>query len=42
MIMGEKQNGAETNGHTNGKHYVGTRPVWVTPEGAKAVKELLG
>lgn len=24
------------------KHFVGTRPVWATPEGSKAVKELLG
>ena len=23
------------------KHYHGTRPVWLTPEGAKPVKELL-
>jgi len=24
------------------KHYVGTRPIWATPEGSQAIKELLG
>jgi Protein of unknown function (DUF1501) len=24
------------------RHYVGTRPVWLTPEGSKPIKELLG
>ncbi len=24
------------------KHYHGTRPIWVTPEGSRAIKELLG
>jgi hypothetical protein len=24
------------------RHYVGTRPVWLTPEGSKPIRELLG
>ena len=24
------------------RHYVGTRPIWATPEGSKAIKELIG